>query len=231
MEITGKTIKQGKSLYDDLSDTVKYQLDRMNSLDIYTSKHIHSVSVIVNRICRKLNLDEDYIKFCVTCAYLHDIGKIFIPPSILQNKGSLTEEQFEIMKKHTTYGFNFCFSIPALRQYALAAKSHHENNKGTGYPDRLKAEEIGLEIKIVKIADIYDALVSKRQYKEGFSKIKATNIIKEEVDKGMIDSKLFEVLLDIIIEDLEEEILNEENKDNIKQLEEEKIKIIEMKNK
>lgn len=211
-----------KNKYEELNNTISYQIERLKKSDEFVENHMHRVSVIVSRICRKLDLDEEFISYCTICGYLHDIGKVFIPNSILQNKGRLSNEEYEMMKKHTIYGFNFCYSMPSISKYAKGAREHHENYNGTGYPDRLKDKEISLEGKIIKLADIYDALVSRRVYKQCFSKIKAINIIKEDVLAGKIDSSMFNILVEIVVEDLEAEILMENNE--LKKLELEKEK-------
>lgn len=197
-----------KELFNRLTKNVQKQIEKLDELDIYTSKHIHSVPQIVNKICKKMNYSEREIKFFVQCAYLHDIGKIFIPHEILQKRGKLTDEEYKIMKTHTTKGAELCESLVSLKKYANVARSHHENEDGSGYP--IGITNIPIEARIIKIADIYDALVSKRQYKEEIRITKAIDILKESlIDKGLADREVFKVLLDVIIEN---ETINEEEK-------------------
>lgn len=198
-------------LFNKLSKNVQRQIEKLDELDIYTSKHIHSVPQIVNKICQKLNYSEKEIKFFVQCAYLHDIGKIFIPPEILQKKGKLTDEEYEIMKTHTTQGADLCESITSLKKYSNVARSHHENEDGSGYPNGIS--NIPIEAGIIKIADIYDALVSKRQYKEEIKITKAIDILKESlIDRGLANKEVFKALLDVIIEN---EPISEEEREYI----------------
>ena len=197
-----------KELYNKLSRNVQKQIEKLDELDIYTSKHIHSVPQVVNKICKKMNYGERETKFFVQCAYLHDIGKIFIPPEILKKKGKLTEEEFKVMKTHTTQGADFCESIPSLKQYSKVARYHHENADGSGYPMGIK--NVPIEAGMIKIADMYDALVSKRQYKEEIKITKAIDILKEVlIDRGIANKDIFKALLDVVIEN---ENLTEEEK-------------------
>lgn len=205
-----------KELVKKLSKNIQKQIERLDKLDIYTSKHIHSVPQIVNKICQKMNYETKDINFFVQCAYLHDIGKIFIPQEILQKRGSLTAEEYEIMKTHTTQGANFCKSIECLKKYSNVAHFHHENEDGSGYPEGIT--NIPIEAEIIKIADIYDALVCKRQYKEEIKIPKAIEILKDRlIDKGLFNRKIFIALLDVIIEN---EQINQEEKDYITQIKE-----------
>ena len=200
-----------KELFNKLSKNVQRQIEKLDDLDIYTSKHIHSVPQIVNKICQKMNYNEKEIKFFVQCAYLHDIGKIFIPPEILQKKGKLTDEEYKIMKTHTIQGANLCESIISLKKYSNAARCHHENEDGSGYPNGIR--NIPVEAEIIKIADVYDALVSKRQYKEEMQITKAIDILKESlIDRGLANKTVFKALLDVVIEN---EQLTEEEKEYI----------------
>lgn len=191
--------KEEKQLYNQLSNSIKKQIEKLDELDIYTSKHIHSVPQIVNKICEKMNYNEIETKFFVQCAYLHDIGKIFIPPEILQKKGKLTDYEYRVMKTHTTKGAEFCKSISSLSKYSNVALCHHENEDGSGYPSGIKS--IPIEAEMIKIADMYDALVSKRQYKEEIKIPKAIEILKEVlIDRGIANKNIFKALLEVVVE-------------------------------
>ena len=165
-------IKQSFNFYDqtylksyNLNQSIKYQLNLLDSLDIYTRKHSESVATITCNLCRKLHLSKGFTEYCTICAYLHDIGKLFIPSSILQKPAKLTDEEFEIMKQHTTLGYKLCIKDPKLRPYYAGPYYHHEALDGTGYPQGLLKKDIPYEAQIIRVADEYDALVNKRQYK------------------------------------------------------------------
>lgn len=203
-----------KELFKNLSKNIQKQIAKLDELDVYTSRHIHSVPQIVNKICEKLNYNEEQTKFFIQCAYLHDIGKIFIPSEVLQKKEKLTDEEYTVMKTHTTKGGEFCESIPSLKKYFNVACYHHENEDGSGYPKGIK--NVPIEAEIIKVADIYDALVSKRQYKESIGIPKAIDILKEVlIDRHIVNKDIFKALLDVVIEN---EQLTEEEKKHIERI-------------
>ena len=148
-----------------LDESMRYQLNMLDSLDVFTRKHSENVANLVCRLCEYLHCNKGFTEYCTICAYLHDIGKQFIPASILQKPGRLTDEEFEIMKTHTTIGYKMCMDDLKLRPYAAGPLYHHEALDGSGYPKGLTKKDIPYEGQIIRVADEYDAIVSKRQYK------------------------------------------------------------------
>ena len=163
----------------DLNKSIRYQLNLLSTLDVYTRKHSENVAAITCRLCEYLHCSKNFTIYCTICAYLHDIGKLFIPPEILQKNGPLTDEEFETMKTHTTIGYNMCMKDLELRPYAAGPLYHHEALNGTGYPNHLTKKDIPYEGQIIRIADEFDALVSKRQYKSHIGITDALNIMIE----------------------------------------------------
>lgn len=119
-----------------LDKIIRYQLNLLGTLDAYTKKHSENVANITCRLCKYLHCSKDFTIYCTTCAYLHDIGKLFIPMEILQKPSSLTEEEYETMKKHTILGYNLCHNDLKLRPYSASPLYHHEALNGNGYPNR-----------------------------------------------------------------------------------------------
>jgi len=148
-----------------LDKSMRYQLNLLDSLDVFTRKHCENVAALTCNLCEYLHCSKSFTEYCTICAYLHDIGKLFIPSKILQKPDKLTEEEYEKMKTHTTLGYNLCMKDLKLRPYAAGALYHHEALNGSGYPQGLKKKEIPYEGQIIRVADEYDAIVSKRQYK------------------------------------------------------------------
>ena len=150
------------------------------------------------------NVSDDYFRNVVLAAPLHDIGKIKIPDSILNKPGKLTPEEYEVIKKHTTYGANIIkktiYSLENKDYSDVAyniAKYHHERWDGKGYPEGLKEDNIPLEARILALADVYDALISDRVYKKAYPKEKAIEIILE--GKGtQFDPLLTDLFLEVI---------------------------------
>ena len=182
-----KEIKPTFNFYDqtyfksyNLDKEIQYQLNLLDSLDVFTRKHSENVASIVCRICQYLHCSKNFTEYCTICAYLHDIGKQFIPASILQKKGLLTDEEYEIMKTHTTIGYKICMDDLKLRPYAAGPIYHHEALNGTGYPNALVKKDIPYEGQIIRVADEYDAIVSKRQYKSHVGIIDTLKILIDE---------------------------------------------------
>ena len=148
-----------------LDKTMRYQLNMLDRLDVFTRKHCENVGDLTCRLCQHLHCNKGFTEYCTICGYLHDIGKQFIPPEVLQKPGKLTEEEFEIMKTHTTIGYKMCMDDLKLRPYAAGPYYHHEALDGSGYPRGLTKKDIPYEAQIIRVADEYDAIVSKRQYK------------------------------------------------------------------
>jgi putative two-component system response regulator len=131
-------------------------------------------------------IDTLFIENIFLTSPLHDIGKIGIPDSILLKPGRLDDEEFNIMKTHTLYGYKTLNTAAQrdtradyLKMSADIALSHHEKYDGSGYPNGLQGEEIPLSARIVALADVYDALVSKRVYKNAYNHNIAKSIILE----------------------------------------------------
>lgn len=163
-----------------LDKNMQYQLNILGSLDVFTRKHCENVANLTCRICEYLHCSKDFTEYCTICAYLHDIGKQFIPSSILQKQSALTEEEYEIMKSHTTIGHKICMEDLKLRPYSAGTLYHHEALNGTGYPNALIKKDIPYEGQIIRVADEYDAIVSKRQYKSHIGIIDTLKILIDE---------------------------------------------------
>ncbi len=146
-----------------------------NDEDTYS--HIIRVNEYAKAIAIHLKLSERFIKDIGNFAQTHDVGKIHVARSILRKPGKLTEEEFNEMKLHTIYGVKILGNSPRLELAREIAIAHHEKYKGGGYPNNLQGEEIPMSAQITTLADVYDALRSKRHYKPAFSHEKTHNII------------------------------------------------------
>jgi len=208
-----------------LDKTMQDQLNALGSLDVFTRQHCENVAAITCRLCEYLHCSKGFTEYCTICAYLHDIGKIFIPPQILQKPGQLTDEEYAIIKTHTTIGYEMCMKDPKLRPYAAGPYYHHEALNGTGYPQGLSKNEIPYEGQIIRVADEYDAIVSKRQYKShiGISdtlkiiientlpneSINSSDILKEVVNNvklGKDNPAIVRCLIKVVLDDIYYEI-------------------------
>ena len=120
----------------DLDKIFRDQLNSLDTLDPFTRKHCEHVGNLTCRLCEKLKLDKGFTIYTSICGFIHDIGKMFIDPKVLQKEGKLTQEEFEVMKTHTTIGYEMCMNEPKLRPYSAGPLYHHEALDGTGYPNR-----------------------------------------------------------------------------------------------
>jgi putative two-component system response regulator len=127
--------------------------------------------------------------------YLHDVGKLGIPDSILFKAGPLTAEEWTVMRSHPTRGEEICRHLKSLRPVLPIIRHHHERFDGSGYPDGLRGEQIPLLARVMQIADIYDALTSTRTYKRAFSPAEALETIREETDRGWRDPQIVKLFL------------------------------------
>ena len=197
-----------------LDESMKYQLNILGTLDVFTRKHSENVANLTCRLCQYLHLNKSFTIYCTICAYLHDIGKSFIPPNILQKQGILTKEEYDIMKTHTTIGYQICFDDLKLRPYIAGPLYHHEALNGTGYPNGLSQKDIPLEGQIIRVADEYDAITSKRQYKSHIGITDTLKILIENATPdttinpkvGKINKRVLRCLLKVVIDDTEYEI-------------------------
>ena len=213
-----------------LDEKMRYQLNMLDTLDVFTRKHCENVASVTCRLCEYLHCNKGFTEYCTIGAFLHDVGKLYIPAEVLQKPGKLTDEEYEIMKTHTTIGYNMLNKDPKLRPYAHFALSHHEALNGSGYPEGLTKKEIPYEIQIVTVADEFDAIVSKRQYKThiGISdtlkiliensqpnaksrykekeKSVALSEMKELAKMGKINPAIVRVLFKVVVDDIGYEI-------------------------
>lgn len=150
--------------------------------DEETGSHIRRMSLYSAAIARQMGLDEHTIEMILYASPMHDIGKIGIPDRILLKPGKLDDTEWDIMKQHTTIGARIlaCSDAEFIRMGEIIAISHQEKWNGSGYPKGLNGTEIPLVGRITAVADVFDALTSKRPYKEAFSVEKSFAIIKEE---------------------------------------------------
>ena len=167
--------------------------------DNETGAHVIRMSQITRLIAQQCVDDVDWIERIFHAAPMHDVGKIGISDAILLKPGRLDADEWEIMKKHTLYGGAILAqdNDPVLRLAHSIALTHHEKWDGTGYPYGLAGDKIPLEGRIVALADVIDALLSKRPYKEAWSLDKTITYLKDQAGKHF-DPKLVELTLPLI---------------------------------
>ena len=175
----------------------------VDAKDVYTRQHSARVAKFSREIAERLGtFTDDEINEIYRLALLHDIGKIGIPDAILNKPAKLTDEEFAIMKSHTTMGANILKEVSLVKDVDKGAKYHHERYDGRGYMEGLKGEEIPLCARIVGIADAYDAMTSDRAYRKRLPE----DVVRGEIEKGrgtQFDPKLVDIMLAIMDDGIE----------------------------
>ena len=158
----------------------------------YTEKHSKSILLLSVETAKKLSFSMQQLEDIEYGTILHDIGKIAIPDNILNKPDKLTSEEFDVMKKHSLIGYELLKDV--FEPISLIIRDHHEKIDGSGYPNGIK--NVNPEAQIVACADIYDALTSKRPYKNEISHEKAIDIMKTDLN-GKIENKILTEFLKI----------------------------------
>jgi putative nucleotidyltransferase with HDIG domain len=168
----------------------------------WTAGHSERVTKMAIRIGQAMGLSPDELQNLHRGALLHDIGKIATPVSVLDKLGKLTDEERQIVEAHSSTGARILEPIKAYASIIPMVEQHHEHFDGTGYPKGLTGEEISLGGRILAVADVYDALVSDRPYREGMDKDRVIAIIREAAGKHF-DPNIVKVFLSIINDETE----------------------------
>ncbi|MCA9689601.1 MAG: response regulator [Myxococcales bacterium] len=148
-------------------DTVKTLVAAIDAKDYYTGGHSERVSYFAVKLGEHMKLPRPAVRTIELGALLHDVGKIGIPDRVLNKPGRLTGEEIEIIRKHTVFGARILEKSPELSELRRFALSHHERWDGTGYPEGLRGDDIPQSVRVVSVADCWDAMVSDRVYRPG----------------------------------------------------------------
>lgn len=196
-QLRRKKIKQRK---EELSEKIEHRTKELSQTSIEalarliraaefrdneTGGHIKRIGLLAKTLAEKLNLNESIDQALRYAAPMHDIGKIGVPDEILFKPASLNDQEWETMKRHTTFGAEILGNSerPYLKISHNIARHHHENWNGNGYPDGLEKREIPIEARITAVCDVFDAVLSERPYKEPWSTERALELLREERGK------------------------------------------------
>ena len=172
----------------------------IDAKDKYTKGHSNRVAKYSKKLAMRLGLSEAEQDTVYFMGLLHDIGKIGIPDNIINKPQKLTDEEFAIIKKHPEIGYDILKNIAEIPNIEIGARWHHERMDGKGYPDGLKGNEIPKLVRIISVADAYDAMTSKRSYRD----ILPQAYIRNELEKGknkQFDPEVAEAMIQLINED------------------------------
>lgn len=175
-------------------ETIEGWARALDLRDDETEGHSRRVTALTVRMAREMGVSDEELVHVRRGALLHDIGKMGIPDRILNKPGPLTEEEWEVMKRHPVYAYELLAPIPFLRRALDIPYCHHEKWDGTGYPRGLEGELVPLEARIFAVADVWDALRSDRPYRDAWSEDEALRYIREQSGKHF-DPAVVEVFL------------------------------------
>ncbi len=181
----------------------KYNIDEITPLitateirDAYTQGHSQRVAYYAYLLANALQLEEDVCRDIYIAGLLHDVGKIGIPDTVLLKPGQLDSEEFGLIKLHSTISGKIVETIPKYNYLSKIVSSHHENYDGSGYPLGLKEDEIPLEARLLAIADVFDALTTRRVYRASLSFNKSMDILTRQ--QGKFDPHFLDIFTNII---------------------------------
>ena len=206
-------IAEAIQLYGSLQNlylnTVRTLAAAIDAKDEYTHGHSSRVAWFSNVIGKQLSISDEELHDLDIAAYMHDLGKIGVPEAILSKPGKLTDEEFVEIKKHPALTNKILEPISLSPSIVDAAVQHHERLDGKGYPNGLKGSQISPLARIITVADVFDALTSRRPYRDSMTVEKALEIICKDVD-SMFDRKMVQAFIQFLMHvDIEKNLLHD----------------------
>jgi putative two-component system response regulator len=186
------------------AESVLFSLARsIESKDPYTHGHCERLSDYSVSLGTRIGLSPEEITALRRAGVVHDIGKVAVPDAILLKPGRLTEEEWDVIRRHPIIGERICEPLKSFRLVLPIIRHHHEKCNGTGYPDGLRGEAIPVGARILQIVDVFDALTTERPYKRALSIDEALTVMREEIGKGWWDPKIFQQFEELVKRDSE----------------------------
>ena len=159
-------------------------LARIRAKDAYLMEHSMNVAILLANFGRYLGLERNVLKELTLGGLLHDVGKIMTPDEVLNKPGKLTDEEFGVMRQHVVHSYDILSNTAGITPTMLeVAANHHERLDGTGYPQRLKGEQLSLYTRMSGIVDVYDAVTADRVYKQGMQPTQAFRILLKGINQ------------------------------------------------
>lgn len=182
---------------EDFASVLLSLAQAVEARDPATGRHCQRVSLLCSTLGAAMGLAGEELVTLQRGAFLHDIGKIAVPDQILFKRGPLSPDEWIVMQNHTTCGERICSGTKSLSDVLPIIRSHHERWDGSGYPDRLRNDEIPLLARVIQAADIYDALTTERPYKAAYSPERALETLRNEAAAGWRDPRVMEAFADV----------------------------------
>ena len=170
----------------------------MEEKDLYTAGHTIRVTEYAMMIAKGMDLPGDDLNVLERACQLHDVGKLVIDVSCIQKPGPLSQEEWELVKKHPEIGENIIRPLGFLKRESAIIRHHHERMDGKGYPDGLGGNDLDILTKIITVADSYDAMTSRRSYKKNMSMYEAIDEVKRCADT-QFDSEVSDFFVDLLL--------------------------------
>jgi len=197
---TQEVVEQNRKLERISMQIVKALSGAIDAKDTYTNGHSTRVAEYSGEIARRAGFPQEVQNDIYMMGLLHDVGKIGIPDAIISKPARLTDEEYSVIQKHPVMGAEILGNITEFPQLSTGARWHHERYDGRGYPDGISGEAIPVEARIIAVADAYDAMSSRRSYRDILPQAR----IREEMEKGagtQFDPVFAEIMLAMIDED------------------------------
>ncbi|MGH7481152.1 MAG: HD domain-containing phosphohydrolase [Longimicrobiales bacterium] len=175
----------------------RWGTDAIESKDPYTLGHSRRVADYARRLAEAVGIGGHDLCWIQVGAFLHDVGKTVVPPSMLTKPGALNSDEMGVMRRHTIVGSQIVADLDLPYAVGPMVRGHHERWDGRGYPDGLAAEEIPLTARILSVADVYDALTSRRSYRDALDPVSARQVMRREAGKAL-DPTLVPLFEDIL---------------------------------
>ena len=166
--------------------------------DGYLEGRCHRIANNATAIGRSIGLGSVDLQALHRGGFLHDVGMLAIPLSVLQKTGPLDHEELALVRSHTAKGDELCRNLRSLQSVRPIIRHHHERLDGSGYPDRLRGEELPLLAQIIGVVDVYDALTTPRPYQQTLTARQAIRVLRDQVDRGWRQQHLVETLASVI---------------------------------
>lgn len=187
-------------LESNLESVVKTLVRAVEAKDPYTAGHSERVGKYAGWIGEKLGLGPYELRMLELGCLIHDVGKIGIPDELLLKPETLSDEEFEVIKLHPVHGAKMIETVGIFQECLPIVRWHHERLDGSGYPDGLSGAMIPLSVRIATVADVFDAVTSKRSYRDGVETGKAMDILKKEAANGQLDPIVVQAFEEVIAE-------------------------------
>ncbi len=197
MRIEIRLKEQGRKIREIFIGSTKALVTSLEAKDKYTKGHSERVTELSVLLVKKLGLNRGFSEKIKIAGLLHDIGKIGVKDVVLNKPGKLTKEEYDHVKKHSVLGEQIVTPVIDDKEITLSIRNHHERYDGKGYPDGIKGEKIPLGARILALADAFDAMTSKRPYRESFDKKEAMKRIKENIGT-QFDPELAKTFIEVL---------------------------------